>query len=147
VAIATAPLTPMSERDTENTISQYRDDESIAGGVAWELLAHDPAFGPDMARLDSVPGQDQMDLDGENIQGALWGLITEAGRIGYRMARLDLTPFDRTEVSTSDVARALAALLHRPTVEDEQPFDLEYLEKRAAAADAEYKRQSAKAVA
>jgi hypothetical protein len=143
---ATAPLTPMSERDTENTISQHRDDESIAGGVAWELLVHDAAFGPNLARLVSIPVPDGLDLDDEDIEGALFALLTEAAQIGYRMARLDLSPFDRKQVTTSDVARALAALLHRPTVEDGQPFDLEYLNKRAAAADAEY-RQSVKAVA
>ena len=134
MAIETAPLTPLSERDTEDTLSEYRDDVAIAGSVVWELLVHDPVYGPDLARLAMIPTPKRLDLDADDVYAAMWDLITEAAELGYTMAKLDLTPFDGAKVTSADVSRALAALLHRPTVEDGQPFDLEYRTKRDAAA-------------
>lgn len=136
MATATAVLTPMSARDTEDTLSQYRDGAAVAGGVVWDLLVHDPAFGPDMARVDALSVPDG--LDAEDMHQLLFDLVTEAGELGHRMARFDLAQFDPETVSTADVSRALAALLHRPTVEDDQPFDLEYLRRRADADHAAY---------
>ena len=128
---ATASLTPMEDWDNE-PLFPYVTPARAAGAVAFTLLAHSANLGPDIVRVRHAAEPDGLESD--DMFGFLWDLIQDAAEIGYTMAQIKTDgfglPYEGAEVRTSDMARAIAALLRRDLVEDGQPFDPEYREKR-----------------
>jgi hypothetical protein len=124
VTTAPAPITPLSEWDDETPQQEYTTPRHAAGGVAWDLLTHEQGIGADIARIRMLALPEG--AASEDMHGFLWDLITEAGEIGYIVAQIDIRgfdlPFDGAKLRTSDMARAVAALMRRQVVETDQPF-------------------------
>ena len=127
---ATARITPLEDWDTES-VSAYVTPAAAAGGVAFTLLAHSAGLGPDMVRLRHATPPD--DLESEDLFAFMFDLIEDAAAIGYTMAQIKTdgfaSPYDGADIKTSDMARAIAALLRTPTVEDGQAFDPEFRQR------------------
>jgi hypothetical protein len=140
-ATAPAPVTPMSAWD-DAEIALFTTPASMAGCVAWDVLAHLQGHGADLARIHEM--RLPAGCEAENMQDFLWSLVTEAGEIGYRIANIDVKgsvlPFAGAQLTQEDVARAVIALLRQRPVEDDEAFDPEWAGKRDA-------RDAARAVA
>lgn len=123
---ATAPAYDVMARHRaaadEEPLSCYRDRVAIAHGVALDLLYHDLALGPDIHRL--VHGEFPQGPGAANaIAGLLFEIVDVAAEAAYRLAStgiLDTLDLDLT--THSDVARAMAAIMRRPTWEDGEPM-------------------------
>ena len=128
---AIAPVTPMHAFDDEMMLVDYTTKAGIAGAAAWDLLTHLPFFGNDLTRTDKLPLPEG--AESEDMTDFLYSLVTEAGEIGYRVAQIDVSgfdlPWDSGRLRTSDMARAIAALMNRRIVETEEPFDPDWLSK------------------
>lgn len=120
-ATAPAPLTPAEGRDKDTELSAYRDTREIAAGVAWDVVVHDPALGPDLARVRAL--ELPAGADHEDMADFLWELVGDAARVGYTVGRLDLPSIvNMDSITSADLSRAVAALLGRATVEDGEAF-------------------------
>ena len=116
---ATAPRAPSFDVEP---IDLYRTPGDLAGTVAWEVLTHDPVYLGDFGRLRDV---ELAGLEHEDAWQFLFDVVTEAGRLGYLMAKIDLAAFhlptypaDYGKVTTERVVRAIAALVGTTLAED-----------------------------
>lgn len=115
--------TPFCQRDTNTTLSEYRDRQAIVSGALWEVLVHDPVHGPRMAAIVNMKTPDAIDDEGEDLWVAVWELVYAATSWASRLATSQLIEaFDPETATSADVARAAAAILGRRTVEDGQPY-------------------------
>jgi hypothetical protein len=119
------PATPMSNWETER-FDAFTSPSHAAGGVAWDILTHHLIMGPDMARTRAFDATDigtrlPADANSEDWYDFLWTLVWETA--GF--ARQD----DGAALRLVDVAKAVAALLHFDVVDDDQPFEVGYMER------------------
>jgi hypothetical protein len=116
-----APVEAASDWADE-TADEYSSLSHFAGDVAWKLLTHSRADAPDLARVMHLPRPDG--LDAEDMQLVMWQAITGAGRIGYLAGKIDVAGFtvprwgEDGRITTEQVARAIAAMLSIPLVDD-----------------------------
>lgn len=142
IAIAQG-LAPLSEWDHE-PIDAYTTKAGAAGSVAWNVLTHSQGAGPDIARMVGPEGHRRpgpKGMDAEDVWQFVWELVGDAAEIGYVLAQIETSGFDRqwegAKLRTSDAARAIAALLRIDLIEDGQTFDPEWRTKLDAQWQAE----------
>ena len=121
--------TPFSDWADSDQAEQYTSPKALAGWTAWHVLTHSQLLGPDMARVERTQ------LPKGCAAGDTWeflnDIVTAAAELGVRFAQI--APSIDPKLTSTDVARALAALEGLAVVEDDQPFDPEYRAKRHAA--------------
>lgn len=131
-----APLVPEDWDYDNSEISQFTNDAATAGAVAWDLISHSQGLGPDLlrARRSNAPEG----FESEDMFGFLFDLVELAAEIGFVYGKIDKAGFAPTwegaRLTSIDLARAIAALVREPLVENGQPFDPTY---RARIADFE----------
>ena len=135
---ATAPVEPIAEWE-DDPFAGHGTRASAAGAVAWNVLTHSQSDGADIARIIG-PTHERTPLpvamDAEDMWQFVFDLIQEAAWVGYTVAQIDTSGLDRpwagAELRTSDVARAVAALLRKDVIETNDTFDPEWLTKANA---------------
>jgi hypothetical protein len=137
-------IVPITEWDPD-PITDYTRPADAAGGVAWAALTHSQGLGPDIARMTGPEGDRAVGpegMDSEDVYQFLWDLVGSAAEIGYAVAQIETSgidwPHDGAKIQTSDLARAVSALLRVELVADGARFDPGYRERisirKAAAA-------------
>lgn len=113
-----APVGPVDIWEGER-VAAYSSMAAAAGSIAYNLLEHSARDGADITRVSNAERVNGLEAD--DMATFVWDTIQDAAAIGYMTAQINVK--DDPDLTIEALARAVAALMGKPLIEQGQTFE------------------------